>query len=118
VSVALELLSALALTLAIELPLAAALGLRTRRSLLTVALINLITNPLLNFIGLVLARFWDWGAAPASAMPVIITAEVVVVLAEWRLLLWVLGGSSRRMLVVSLALNGASAAAGLIFWLA
>jgi hypothetical protein len=51
-------------------------------------------------------------------MPVIITAEVVVVIAEWRLLLWVLGGSSRRMLVVSLALNGASAAAGLIFWLA
>jgi len=43
-------------------------------------------------------------------------AELVVVVAEWRLLHWVLGGSSRRMLRVSLAINAASALAGIVVW--
>ena len=115
-SAALQLLTALALTEAVELPLAALLGLRTRRALTTVALINLLTNPVLNYLGWVLARFGDGAAAPATAIPVLVAAEAVVVLIEWRLLLWVLGGASRRMLLVSLALNTASAGAGLVFW--
>jgi len=116
VSAALQLLAALALTEAVELPLAALLGLRTRRALATVAFINLLTNPVLNYLGWVLARFVDW-AAPATAILVLLAAEAVVVIVEWRLLLWVLGGASRRMLLVSLALNAASAGAGLVLWL-
>ena len=47
----------------------------------------------------------------------LVPAEIAVVLVEWRLLLWALGGSPRRMLVVSAAMNAASALAGLVFWL-
>ena len=116
-SAALHLLAALALTEAVELSLAALLGLRTRRALATVTLINLLTNPVLNYLGWLLTRFADWATAPATAIPVLLAAEAVVVIVEWRLLFWVLGGSSRRMLLVSLALNAASAGAGLVFWL-
>ncbi len=116
-SPALQLLAALALTEAVELTVAALLGLRTRRALATVALVNLVTDPVLNYLGWLLARFGEWAAAPATAIPVLLAAEAVVVLVEWRLLLWVLGGASRRMLLVSLALNAASAGAGLVFWL-
>jgi hypothetical protein len=40
-----------------------------------------------------------------------------VVLVEWRLLVWALGGGSRRLLLVSLVMNAASALAGIVFWL-
>jgi len=116
VSPALQLLAALALTEAVELTMAALLGLRTRRALATVALINLVTNPVLSFLAWLLARFVDWAGGTATAIPVLLAAETVVVLVEWRLLLWVLGGASRRMLLVSLALNAASAGVGLVFW--
>jgi hypothetical protein len=103
----------------VELPVAAALGLRARRSLLVVASVSLVTNPLLNWLGWVLATQWDWAAGVGSAAAFLVPAEVVVVLVEWRLLAWVLGGSSRRLLLVSAAMNAASALAGiLVFWVA
>ena len=107
----------MALTLAVELPVAAALGLRSGRALAAVACVSLLTNPLLNFGGLLLAQAKDWSATPATALAVLVPAEIAVVLVEWRLLLWALGGSPRRMLVVSAAMNAASALAGLVFWL-
>lgn len=100
------------------MPVAAALGLRSRRALLTVILVNLLTNPLLNYAGLLVGQFDDWAARPATVVvPVLVAAELLVVFAEWRLLLWVLGGESRRLLLVSLAMNAASALAGIVFWL-
>ncbi len=50
-------------------------------------------------------------------VPALVAAESLVVLAEWRLLLWVLGGESRRLLLASLAMNAASALLGVVFWL-
>ena len=106
------------MTLAVEVPIAAALGLRTKRALLTVVLVNLLTNPLLNYAGLLVGQFDDWAARPATVIvPALVAAESLVVLAEWRLLLWVLGGESRRLLLASLAMNAASALLGVVFWL-
>ena len=96
--------------------MAAALGLRSGRALAAVACASLLTNPLLNFGGLLLAQAYDWSSTPASAVAVVVPAEVAVVIVEWRLLLWALGGSPRRMLLVSAAMNAASALAGLVFW--
>lgn len=79
------------------------------RALLTVALINCLTNPALNFTLLLAWRFTPYEQLPGGAAGPILLGEAVVVLVEWRLLLWVLGGPSRRMLLVSLALNAASA---------
>jgi hypothetical protein len=106
----------LSLTLAVELPVAAALGLRSGRALAAVACVSLFTNPLLTFGGLLLAQAYDWSSTPVTALAVIVPAEIAVVIGEWRLLLWALGGSPRRMLLVSAAMNAASALAGLVFW--
>jgi len=45
---------------------------------------------------------------------VLVGAEAVVVVAEWGLLAWALGGGRRRLLLASLAMNGASTLAGVI----
>lgn len=97
--------------------MAAALGLRSSRGLAAVACVSLVTNPLLNFGGLLLAQAWDWSSTPATALAVLVPAEIAVVLVEWRLLLWALGGSPRRMLLVSAVMNAASALVGLVFWI-
>jgi hypothetical protein len=59
----------------------------------------------------------DWSGSPAGALAFTVPAEVVVVLVEWRLLVWALGGNSHRLLLVSAVMNAASALAGLVFWL-
>jgi hypothetical protein len=82
-----------------------------------VACVSLITNPLLNWTGWALASVVDWASSPAGALAFLVPAETLVVLVEWRLLLWALGGNSRRMLLVSALMNAASALAGLVFWL-
>jgi len=102
----------------VELPVAAGFGLRDRRSLVIVACVSLVTNPILNWIGWALAAAVDWTASPAGVVAFLAPAEIVVVIVEWRLLLWALGGSSRRLLLISAAMNAASALAGVvIFWL-
>jgi hypothetical protein len=113
-----RLASALALTIAIEVPVAALLGLRTRRAVAAVALVSVVTNPPLNFALLALGLALPGFAENAAAYWLTVAAlELLAVLAEWRLLLWVLGGESRRMLVVSAVMNAASFGAGLV-WLA
>jgi hypothetical protein len=44
-------------------------------------------------------------------------AKTAAETAERRLLLWALGGYSRRLLLVSAVMNAASALAGVVFWL-
>jgi len=106
------------LTLAIELPVAAAFGLRTRQALLAVVFVNLITNPVLNYLTILGARIAAPRQVPAAVyVPMLVAAEVLVIVVEWRLLVRALGGGSRRMLAVSAAMNAASAAAGLALWL-
>jgi hypothetical protein len=107
----------LALTLAIELPVAAALGLRDRRSLLAVACVSLVTNPALTWTGWALSTLWDWSGSAGGTVALLLPAEILVVAVEWRLLLWALGGDSRRLLLVSIVMNAASAMTGLVFWL-
>lgn len=97
--------------------MAAVLGLRSRRELAVVALVSVATNPPLNYFGEVLRRFVDWPAAAAPALVAgMVAAEAVVVIVEWRLLVMALGGSSRRLLGVAIAMNTASALAGAVIW--
>ena len=106
---------ALAVTLAIEVPVAAALGLRSRNALSAVVMVNLVTNPALNALYLVVAGLgWLRGVPGPALVALFITAEAVVVVIEWRLLLWALGGRSPRMFATSLAMNAASAGIGLL----
>lgn len=105
-------LLALLLTLAIEGGVAWLFGFRTRQSQLAVAMINVITNPALNVFLLVLA----WLGVKVTLL-LILPLEVLVVLAEWRLLVYVFGDPKGRFFVLSLLANAASFLAGvLLFW--
>ncbi|HBC76088.1 MAG TPA: hypothetical protein DC017_14800, partial [Candidatus Wallbacteria bacterium] len=81
---------ALVLTILIETPIAWALGYRSRNETITVVLASVITNPPLNFIIALAAYEMTAGA------PLILVLEAAVVIAEWRILLYALGGDSRR----------------------
>jgi hypothetical protein len=105
-------LLALLLTVAIEGGIAWLFGFRTAWSQLAVAMINCITNPALNFLLLVLA----W-LRVAVTLPLVIPLEVLVVIVEWRLLVYIFENPKRRLFTLSLVANTASFLAGLvIFW--
>lgn len=105
---------ALVLTIAVETPAALLLGLRNKHALLAVLIINVITNPALNF--LVLLN--DYLGLISPAIILIVFLEITVVFVEWKLLVYTLRMKNRRAFIVSLILNTASFLAGiLIFWI-
>lgn len=105
-------LLALLLTLAIEGGIAWLFGFRAARSLLAIAMINCITNPSLNFLLLVLA----WRGVEVT-LPLVTLLEVLVVVVEWRLLVYVFENPKRRLFALSLVSNAASFLAGVwLFW--
>jgi hypothetical protein len=116
----------LAASICIESLVAALFGFRWRQ-LAAVVWVNCVTNPLLNLVWLSL--FWlglgktiqatadsAGRAVPSTWMWFLFAGlEVVVVFAEWRLLLTALGRqrfSSRRLLTVSAVMNAVSATLG------
>lgn len=100
----------LALTLLSELPLAAVLGMRDRRKLETVLLMNLATNPPMVF-SLTLSRKF-WSAVPAAVL--FFALEIVVCLAETMLLRLGTGLAWKRTALCSLTLNAASCLLGIM----
>jgi len=101
-------LPAFACTLAIELGVAVLFGFWTRRELLAVIFVNLVTHPSLHLILWII--FWtnllplDW--------PLLTVLEVAVFLAEWVMLARWLRLSARRAAAVSFAMNATSALLG------
>jgi hypothetical protein len=102
---------ALALTILIETPIAWALGYRSRNEIITVILASVITNPPLNFIIAICAALKFTACAP-----LVLVLEAAVVIAEWRILLYALGGYSRRHFKTSLIINAASYLSGFLFF--
>ncbi len=105
-------LLALSLTLLIEGAIAYLFGLRTGRELLAVALINVITHLLLNYL-LGLLGFLGLDAP----LLLIVGLELLIVIAEWRLLVYVFGPAQGRFLTLSFLANSTSFLVGLLlFW--
>jgi len=103
---------ALLLTIAIEAAVAWLFGFRTLRPQLALAGINCLTNPALNLLLLVLAA-----RGVQAQLPLVALLELGVVVVEWRLLVYALGGPPRRLFLLSLAANAASFLAGVVlFW--
>jgi hypothetical protein len=96
----------------IEAGIAWLFGLRSKNELGTVILINVITNPLLNYLILINSYFHLVNQTGVLTLAL----EVCVVFAEWRLLLWVLRLGAKRMLVLSLIMNACSYLAGLLIF--
>ena len=101
---------ALVLTVAIEVVIAWLFGLRQKRELFAFVLINVITNPLLNYLILINGYFHL-----VSRTDILIWClEGVVVIAEWRLLIYALRQRQLKMGLLAVVMNGVSYAAGLL----
>ena len=110
-ALALPFLRALGITLAVELPLSLAFFHRPARAvpraLVTVFLMNVITNPTLNIMLAVVSRYFGYAAYIAAGELAVFVAEAVMMRCD-------LDVTRRRALAASLTLNAASVAAGFI----
>ncbi|HNT75318.1 MAG TPA: hypothetical protein PKH77_09885 [Anaerolineae bacterium] len=105
-------LLALGLTLLIEGGVAYLLGFRSRREVLIVALVSLLTHPLLNYLLLILSYL-----GVSVTLGLITLLEIPVVVAEGYLLAYASGNPPRQCFITSLLMNGASFLVGvLLFW--
>jgi hypothetical protein len=102
---------ALFLTVVVETGIALLFGLRSRKEVTVVACINLITNPVLNCLLLVLAYV---NQKPDLLLLLILEACVVVI--EWMMLRRYLRLNGRTMGILSLTMNTASFLAGLLIF--
>lgn len=107
-----NLLTALLLTIIIESLAAFLLGYRDKTLYITLALINIITNPLLNYI---LALVYYLGLYSLYGFAEIFL-EAAVVIIEWRLLIYALGRESKSMFKLSLIMNISSYLTGLLIF--
>jgi len=101
---------ALVLTIFAEWFIVYLFGFRDKKTFLAVMLVNLITNPLMNFFisflqGLNLFAFNFFS---------LLIIELAVVVVEWQMLVYSLIGDSKKFLFVSLAMNMFSFSCGLI----
>lgn len=103
-------LLSLTLTLTVELIVSIIFGYRSKIEILSVILVSLITNPLLNFIFLSNNYF----AFLTVNSFTILFLEVVVVLVEWRFLVFALQEKSKKLLVLSVVMNFCSYVAGVL----
>jgi len=81
------------------------------RGLAAVALVTLVTNPVLNLVvgQLIYGNYSN--DYPRRSIALVIVAEVAVVLIEWGLLVWALrktAGGPRKLLGLSVTMNAAS----------
>ncbi|HMB25327.1 MAG: hypothetical protein ACM33V_08630 [Chloroflexota bacterium] len=104
-------LLALLLTIIVEGCVAYLLGLRSRQSMLAVLAINVLTQPALNYLLLVLAYL-----NVNVTFLLIVVLEILVVIVEWRLLVYIFRAPKRRFLAVSLLGNALSFLIGLLFF--
>jgi len=102
-------LLALSLTLIIEGCVAYLMGLRGRTYVLAVAIINVITHVLLNYLLLVLG-YLSIGVSFALT----IVLEILVVIAEWQLLVYIFRNPKVRFLITALLANTASFLTGIL----
>lgn len=100
----------LALTLVFELAAAGLLGFRGKRDFLLVALVNVLTNPLL---GLILDGIW-LGLGVWPRWYLILPLEIAVVIAEGALYRGRLEYTKMNPYVLSAVLNGISVLGGMM----
>jgi hypothetical protein len=94
-------LLALFLTIVIELAVAFFFGFRKRIEIIAIIFINLLTNTILNYFLLANDHFSFF----KSSLLIILLLEIVVVLIEWKLLVFALQEKPKKLLALSLAMN-------------
>lgn len=105
-------LSALFLTIVIELAVVFFFGFRKKKEIIAIIFINLLTNPILNYLLLVNNHFSFF----KPDLSIILFLEVIVVLTEWRLLVFSLQEESKKLLALSTAMNFCSYLVGVLIF--
>jgi len=103
---------ALLLTILIEWVVVIMFGFRERSIFFAVAAINLITNPILNYSILIIQSLNLFRVD----FFVLLIFELVIVLVEWRMLVFSVCESAKKLLVLSLVMNLCSFASGLLLF--
>ncbi len=105
-------LVALLLTIAIEIIVAIFFGYRKKSEIATIIFINLITNPLLNYLLFINGYF---GITQINTTAILFL-EIIIVLVEWLLLRFALQQNSKKLFALSLVMNFCSYIAGVLFF--
>ena len=102
-------LVALLLTILIEVFVALVFGYKRKKEILSVILLNLITQPVLNYFLLINSYF----SLVSVSIQFILLLEIIVILVEWQLLVWTLQRKLKSLFVLSIVMNLASLTIGL-----
>ncbi|PIR78571.1 MAG: hypothetical protein COU28_00885 [Candidatus Magasanikbacteria bacterium CG10_big_fil_rev_8_21_14_0_10_36_16] len=105
-------LLALFLTMVIELGVALFLGFRKKIEIIAIIFVNLLTNPILNYLLLVNNHFSFF----KTNLLIILLLELLVVLAEWKLLLYIIQDKSSKIFKLSFVMNFCSYIVGVIIF--
>lgn len=105
-----NLISALLLTEIVEFFAAYLLGHKGKNFYRTLALVNVITNPLINYIILVLYTL----KLLHFRLIIIIILEIIVIFAEWGILSYAMNKKGKSFLALSIIMNTASFLAGVL----
>ncbi|MDO8524705.1 MAG: hypothetical protein Q7R99_03680 [bacterium] len=103
---------ALFLTIVIELAVAFFFGFRKKIEIIAIIFINLFTNPILNYLLAVNDHFSFFKVN----LLVILFLELLIVLAEWKLLVFSLQEKSKKLLALSVVMNFFSYIIGLLIF--
>lgn len=103
---------ALILAILIELAVVIVFGFREKSIFFAVAAINLITNPILNYSILIIQNF----NLLQVDFTVLLIFELVVALVEWRMLVYSVRADTKKLLILSIAMNLTSFASGLLIF--
>ena len=107
-----EALLALLLTEIVEIAVALFLGYRRPREITAVFLVNLVTNPSLNY----LLFLNDYFGIIRYRLPLILFSEVAVVFVEWALLVFALRGNKKSLFLLSFTMNTCSYLTGVLIF--
>lgn len=105
-------LLALLLTEIVEIAVALVLGYRRAREIIAVILVNLVTNPALNYLLFLNDSF----GVIRQRLPLILFLELGVVLVEWALLVFTLRRNKTSLLVLSFTMNTCSYLTGVLIF--
>src|SRR5258708_17702423 len=103
---------ALLLTEVVEVAVAVFLGYRRPKEIIAVILVNLLTNPSLNF----LLFLNDYYGVVQRGWPLILLLEAAVILIEWALLVFALHENQKSLLGLSFVMNTCSYLTGVLIF--
>jgi len=110
--IVINLISALLLTEVVEFVAAYIMGHRGKEFYIALVLVNLITNPLINYILLVLYTL----KLLHFRLIIIIILEIIVIISEWRILSYALPKKIKSFLTLSIAMNISSYLVGVMIY--